>query len=272
MRIRIEGYDLPPSRAPTSASASSGSRLSSSWPPPTRTPSPGTSRRPFHRDAGRGDRPARPVRARPPWGPLPLPVVGHGRGGGTVTMFRRAKLMLSAVDDRHHRGRRVRPVARSSGGSASQARTGHRSAQPYVLRPSRGPSAEPTPVRQSRPDERSPPPAAPTARMTGMDPRAGTLAQPADLVDLSALVTAYYTEHPDPSGRRAAGGVRHLGPPRVGAVASRSTTTTSPRRRRRSASTAPRRASTGRCSSARTPTPCPSRPRPPRSRCSRPTT
>ena len=32
-----------------------------------------------------------------------------------------------------------------------------------------------------------------------MDPRAGTLAQPADLVDLSALVTAYYTEHPDPS-------------------------------------------------------------------------
>ena len=32
-----------------------------------------------------------------------------------------------------------------------------------------------------------------------MDPRAGTPAQPADLVDLSALVTAYYTEHPDPS-------------------------------------------------------------------------
>ena len=32
-----------------------------------------------------------------------------------------------------------------------------------------------------------------------MHPRAGTLAQPADLVDLSALVTAYYTEHPDPS-------------------------------------------------------------------------
>ncbi len=32
-----------------------------------------------------------------------------------------------------------------------------------------------------------------------MDPRAGTLAQPADLVDLSVLVTAYYTEHPDPS-------------------------------------------------------------------------
>jgi phosphoglucomutase len=30
-------------------------------------------------------------------------------------------------------------------------------------------------------------------------PRAGTPAQPVDLVDIAALVTAYYTEHPDPS-------------------------------------------------------------------------
>jgi phosphoglucomutase len=32
-----------------------------------------------------------------------------------------------------------------------------------------------------------------------VDPRAGTLAQPADLVDVARLVTAYYAEHPDPS-------------------------------------------------------------------------
>ncbi|WP_106818136.1 phosphoglucomutase (alpha-D-glucose-1,6-bisphosphate-dependent) [Janibacter massiliensis] len=31
------------------------------------------------------------------------------------------------------------------------------------------------------------------------DPRAGTPAQPSDLVDVPALVTAYYTRHPDPS-------------------------------------------------------------------------
>ena len=29
-------------------------------------------------------------------------------------------------------------------------------------------------------------------------PRAGQLAQPEDLIDLAALVTAYYTKHPDP--------------------------------------------------------------------------
>ncbi len=30
------------------------------------------------------------------------------------------------------------------------------------------------------------------------DPRAGTPAQPDDLVDVARLITAYYTEHPDP--------------------------------------------------------------------------
>ena len=30
------------------------------------------------------------------------------------------------------------------------------------------------------------------------DPRAGTLAQPSDLVDVAHLVTAYYTLSPDP--------------------------------------------------------------------------
>ncbi len=41
-----------------------------------------------------------------------------------------------------------------------------------------------------------------------VDPRAGTPAQPDDLVDLARLVTAYYTEHPDPSdpGQRVAFG------------------------------------------------------------------
>jgi len=31
------------------------------------------------------------------------------------------------------------------------------------------------------------------------DPRAGTPATPADLVDVAKLVTAYYTIHPDPA-------------------------------------------------------------------------
>jgi phosphoglucomutase len=41
-----------------------------------------------------------------------------------------------------------------------------------------------------------------------VDPRAGTPAQPDDLVDLSRLVTAYYSDHPDPSdpGQRVAFG------------------------------------------------------------------
>ena len=36
-------------------------------------------------------------------------------------------------------------------------------------------------------------------RITTMNaPRAGQLAQPSDLVDVAALVTAYYTREPDP--------------------------------------------------------------------------
>ena len=46
-------------------------------------------------------------------------------------------------------------------------------------------------------------------------PRAGQPAQPSDLVDVAALVTAYYTREPDPDERRRAGRVRHLGAPRV---------------------------------------------------------
>ena len=40
------------------------------------------------------------------------------------------------------------------------------------------------------------------------DPRAGQLASPADLVDISTLVTAYYSLHPDPAepGQRVAFG------------------------------------------------------------------
>jgi phosphoglucomutase len=32
-----------------------------------------------------------------------------------------------------------------------------------------------------------------------VDPRAGTLARPVDLVDLNALAAAYHDRHPDPS-------------------------------------------------------------------------
>ena len=36
-------------------------------------------------------------------------------------------------------------------------------------------------------------------------PRAGTPAEPSDLVDVPRLVLRYYTEHPDPDGRRRSG-------------------------------------------------------------------
>ena len=47
------------------------------------------------------------------------------------------------------------------------------------------------------------------------DPRAGQPAQPSDLVDVASLVTAYYTLRTRPGRTGPAGGVRHLGPPRV---------------------------------------------------------
>ena len=104
-----------------------------------------------------------------------------------------------------------------------------------------------------------------------VDPRAGRPATAADLVDVARLVTAYYTEHPDPgvaAQRVAFGTSGHRGSARWTPP---STTTTSPPPPRRSASTAPPRASTARCSSARTPTRCPSRRPRPRWRCSPPT-
>ena len=69
-------------------------------------------------------------------------------------------------------------------------------------------------------------------------PRAGQPAQPSDLVDVAALVTAYYTRAARPGQRRRAGRVRHLGPPRLEPADRRSTRRTSRRPPRRSASTA----------------------------------
>ena len=75
-----------------------------------------------------------------------------------------------------------------------------------------------------------------------------------------------------PGRPRPAGRLRHVGAPRLEPARRRSTRPTSSPRRRRSASTGPPRASTGRCSSGATPTPCPSRRGSARSRCSPPTT
>ncbi len=57
------------------------------------------------------------------------------------------------------------------------------------------------------------------------NPRAGQPAAPSDLVDVPQLITAYYSEHPDPSNPDAAGLVRDVRPPRVRASGSISTTT-----------------------------------------------
>ena len=92
------------------------------------------------------------------------------------------------------------------------------------------------------------------------DPRAGQPAAPGDLVDVAKLVTAYYTEHPDPvdvpsSGCRSA-------PPGTAVRRSRATfnedhiLATTPGDLRVPGAA---RASTGRCSSAPTRTRCPSR-------------
>ena len=95
-------------------------------------------------------------------------------------------------------------------------------------------------------------------------PRAGQPAQPEDLVDVDALLAAYHDRHPDPthprpSGWRSAprGTAARRCPPR-------STTTTSRPPARPSSSTGRRRAPTARCSSAATPTRCPSPPGSPR--------
>ena len=85
-------------------------------------------------------------------------------------------------------------------------------------------------------------------------PRAGQPAQPSDLVDVAALVTAYYTREPDPDERRRAGGVRHLRPPRLEPA---DVVQRGPHPGHHPGDLrvpARRRASTGRCSSAATPT------------------
>ena len=46
-------------------------------------------------------------------------------------------------------------------------------------------------------------------------PRAGQPAQPSDLVDVAALVTAYYTREPDPDNVDEQVVFRHLGAPGI---------------------------------------------------------
>ena len=68
-----------------------------------------------------------------------------------------------------------------------------------------------------------------------MDPRAGKPAERSMLANIPRLMTAYYTRKPDASRARAAGGLRHLGPPRLRRSTAPSTRTTSSPSRRRSA-------------------------------------
>ena len=101
-------------------------------------------------------------------------------------------------------------------------------------------------------------------------PRAGQPAQPEDLIDVDAVLDAYDDRVPDPDDpaqQVVFGTSGHRG----AASTARSTRRTSWRSRRRSASTAPRRASRARSSSAGTPTRCRCRPGAPRSRCWSPT-
>ena len=93
-----------------------------------------------------------------------------------------------------------------------------------------------------------------------MDPRAGTPAQPSDLVDLDALVGAYYDREPDLDDPAQQRGVRHQRPPGIGP---RHGVQRGAHRRdhRRDRGVPPRRrAPTVRCSSAATRTRCPTRP------------
>ena len=84
------------------------------------------------------------------------------------------------------------------------------------------------------------------------DSRAGTRATAADLVDVEKLLSRpTTTSHPDPSDPLQARRVRHVRATAARRCRRPSTTTTSPPPPRRSSSTAPARARTGRCSSAR---------------------
>ena len=80
--------------------------------------------------------------------------------------------------------------------------------------------------------------------------RAGQPAAPSDLVDVAETGDRLLRRASRPGRSRAAGGVRHLRPPRLGVHARRSTRTTSPPSPRPSASTGAARAPPGRCSSA----------------------
>jgi hypothetical protein len=101
--------------------------------------------------------------------------------------------------------------------------------------------------------------------------RAGTLATPADLVDVAHLVTAYYTGVPDPDNldQQVAFGTSGTAARACGPPSTRPHPGHDPGDRRLPRS---RRASTGRCSSVATPTGCPSRPGLRRWRCWRPMT
>ena len=91
-------------------------------------------------------------------------------------------------------------------------------------------------------------------------PRAGQPAQPEDLVDVDALVGAYYDRRPDlddPDQQVAFGTSGHRGSSLRHGLQRGPHPRHHPGHR---ATTAPRRASTARCSSAATPTACPSRP------------
>ena len=98
-------------------------------------------------------------------------------------------------------------------------------------------------------------------------PRAGQPAEPADLVDVDALLRAYYELRPDPSDPGPAGRLRDVRPPRLG-VQGRVQRGPHPRHDRGHLPLPrPRRATAARCSSAATRTPCPSPPGGRRSRC-----
>jgi phosphoglucomutase len=100
--------------------------------------------------------------------------------------------------------------------------------------------------------------------------RAGQPATDADLVDVAALVTAYYSEHPDPAepGQQVAFGTSgHRGSAfRLSFNEDHIAATTQAICEYRA-----RAASPARCTWAGTPTRCPSPPSSPRWRCSPPT-
>ena len=184
----------------------------------------------------------------------------HGTSGRTGTVSGRRRTASGATASRHRQRRlrqrrELRRLVRLRGGGRDRGRRRH-----VVLGGAgrrhrwRRSCLRPAP-RRTRPRPRPPAPAAPqAARPRRSDhersPRRHP-AQAADLVDVAHLVTAYYTQLPDPGdiGQRVAFGTSgHRG------SSLRRRVQRGPHRRdhaRRSATTARRRATTGRCSSAR---------------------